>query len=133
MTQATLTKADPSAWQIFKHWVMTRGILDDTLRIGTITIGALVIVFLFVYILRVSKKNHFKLSVAFFASFFISAFLAYARFYRPGDHIGMAWDIFIYGAYGFAIYFFCWAIKLLDRIDSYLDKKGLKDKKRRKR
>jgi hypothetical protein len=122
-----------STWEIIKDWIVTRGIMDDVLRIGTISICSVVVVFFFVYILRISKKDHFKLSLAFFVSFGVSAFLAYARFYRPGDQIGMAWDVFVYGAYGFAFYLFCWLIKLLDRIDSYLDKKGLKDKHRRKR
>ena len=101
---------------------------SDLLRVfitAGVTYGLVLILGRLIGLLKTVKQKNITAAILLF---FISWCITYVKF--PRDRIrDAAWDILCYGAFAGIIYIgLFW--KLVDRFDTWLDRKGLKDKKK---
>ena len=100
-------------------------------RVGIICLGTLGSVYFGGRLLSILESDKAKNRFAAFMLVFLS--YGYMAIWYPRDKLAEAiWDVGIYALISAIPYIiFCW--RLFDRMDSLLDRKGLKDKKRYKR
>ena len=117
--------------EFIKDFINKKDILSYIYRILVISFGTLGLVYIGGRLLEVLKKDKAKNKFAVFCFYAISVG---TYFYSKKNGVNITykdvWEIFICGSIAAVPYItFCW--RLFDRIDSLLDRKGLRDKKHR--
>lgn len=103
---------------------------QDLLRVVIIAAGTYGLILILGRLLKILKTINQKNFAAAGLLFILSWCIVFVKF--PRDRLrDTIWDTFIYGSLAGIFYIgVCW--KLVDRVDSWLDRKGLKDKKKYK-
>lgn len=116
---------------MINEFIQDNNILDDLLRIIVICFGTLGTVYIAGRLLEILKSDRSKNTFAVFCLFGLSYAIVYTK--HPNLSLSdVLWDTFIYGALS-AIPYVILGWRLFSRTDSFLDRKGWKDKKRKRK
>ena len=116
---------------IIKSFLDDKNVLDYLYRILITAFGSLGLVYISGRLLELLKTYRSKNTFAVICLYSISIGI-YFYSKKPNHNFNYrdAWEIFICGTFAAIFYVtVCW--RLFDRIDSFLDRKGLKDKGRK--